>query len=416
MLTEKDILKDIRDSFEASGDHLSDDFLSDANLKKAERMSAPVYEEKERNYRPLYYSLASAAAVFSLLVAFQFYNLGKQLEHQIEYPFVTTEDNYTGTTRDEFVIENYTNSSAVSEPYVLTNDISVNETYEISQMITAVHTGTNRIETENNVTQKNANAGHTETQKSDHPVTSSHSYITENESTKQVTRPFSTGYVTGPEYTTRPVTMPLTEAVTWYGPKVTTVEMTWFVTMPETTTEATTRGIPVTEPATLPWWYYETTPATTRGNPVTEPFTLPWWYYETTPATTECTTVTDDSPYVTWWATMEECTTPPDEVLETTSEHPVTIDEPEVTTAAVTIPPAETEAPVIEVILKSEWDDESENFAFSYEGELYIVDDYPDKYLVKIGDSGPVPLVDVLTNGSVPVDELIAKGVPIKKR
>ena len=369
MLTEKDILKDIRDSFEASGDHLSDDFLSDANLEKARRNSAPVYEEKERNYRPLYYSLASAAAVFSLLVAFQFYNLGKQLEHQIEYPFVTTEDNYTGTTRDEFVIENYTNSSAVSEPYVLTNDTSVNETSEISQMITAVHTGTNRIETENNVTQKNANAGHTETQKTDHPVTSSHSYITENEMTKQVTRPLSTGYVTGPEYTTRPVTMP------------------------ETTTEATTRGIPVTEPATLPWWYYETTPATT-----------------------ECTTVTDDSPYVTWWATMEECTTPPDEVVETTSDHPVTIDEPEVTTAAVTIPPAETEAPVIEVILKSEWDDESENFAFSYEGELYIVDDYPDKYLVKIGDSGPVPLVDVLTNGSVPVDELIAKGVPIKKR
>ena len=389
MLTEKDILKDIRDSFEASGDHLSDDFLSDANLEKARRNSAPVYEKKERNYRPLYYSLASAAAVFSLLVAFQFYNLGKQLEHQIEYPFVTTEDNYTGTTRDEFVIENYTNSSAVSEPYVLTNDTSVNETSEISHMITAVHTGTNRIETENNVTQKNANAGHTETQKTDHPVTSSHSYITENESTKQVTRPFSTGYVTGPEYTTRPVTMPLTEAVTWYGPKVTTVEMTWFVTMPETTTEATTRGIPVTEPATLPWWYYETTPATT---------------------------VTDDSPYVTWWATMEECTTSPDEVLETTSEHPVMTGEPEVTTAAVTIPPAETEAPVIEVILKSEWDDESENFAFSYEGELYIVDDYPDKYLVKIGDSGPVPLVDVLTNGSVPVDELIAKGVPIKKR
>ncbi|MBR6925364.1 MAG: hypothetical protein IKH50_12620 [Oscillospiraceae bacterium] len=392
MLTEKDILKGIRDSFEASGDHLSDDFLSDANLEKARRNSAPVYEEKERNYRPLYYSLASAAAVFSLLVAFQFYNLGKQLEHQIEYPVVTTEDNYTGTTRDEFAIENYTNSSAVSEPYVLTNDTSVNETSEISQMITAVHTGTNRIETENNVTQNNANAGQSESEKTDHPVTSSHSYITENEMTKQVTRPLSTEYVTGPEYTTRPVTMP------------------------ETTTEATTRGIPVTEPATLPWWYYETTPATTRGNPVTEPFTLPWWYYETTPATTECTTVTDDSPYVTWWATMEECTTPPDEVLETTSEHPVTTGEPEVTTAAVTIPPAETEAPVIEVILKSEWDDESENFAFSYEGELYIVDDYPDKYLVKIGDSGPVPLVDVLTNGSVPVDELIAKGVPIKKR
>ena len=67
MLTEKDILKDIRDSFEASGDHLSDDFLSDANLERARRNSAPVYEEKERNYRPLYYSLASAAAVFSLL-------------------------------------------------------------------------------------------------------------------------------------------------------------------------------------------------------------------------------------------------------------------------------------------------------------------------------------------------------------
>jgi len=54
MLTEKDILKDIRDSFEASGDHLSDDFLSDANLERAKRNAVPVYEEKERNYRPLY--------------------------------------------------------------------------------------------------------------------------------------------------------------------------------------------------------------------------------------------------------------------------------------------------------------------------------------------------------------------------
>ena len=53
---------------------------------------------------------------------------------------------------------------------------------------------------------------------------------------------------------------------------------------------------------------------------------------------------------------------------------------------------------------------------FTYKGDLYIVDDYPDKYLVKIGDSEPVPLVDVLFGDKVSVDELISKGVPIKKR
>jgi len=190
---------------------------------------------------------------------------------------------------------------------------------------------------------------------------------------------------------------------------VTTVEMTWYE--PFVTTPATTRGIPVTEPATLPWWYYETTPATTRENPVTEPVTLPWWFYETTPATT----VADDDPYVTWWATME-CTTPTEEVLVTTSDLPVMTGEPEVTTAAVTYPPAETEAPVIEVIVKSEWDKDSDRLLFSYDGEFYVVEDYPDKYLVKIGDSEPVPLVDVLIYESVPVDELISKGIPIKKQ
>ncbi|MBP1591253.1 MAG: hypothetical protein ILP22_04355 [Oscillospiraceae bacterium] len=367
-MTEKDILKDIRESFEASGDHLSDDFLKKADLKRNETDIVTLSGRKKRF--PVLAALASAAAVFSLLVAFHFYDLGRKYDHELMLPEISSENNerhdFTGN-------DGYTNT--LTEPHTAAYSSAEYETTEMSAGISSGGMITNE-----------ANTG---------SVSSSDNRPAET-SRKQITESTRNQNVTASVPHTDPYTVTLTEA------KYTDIE-------------TQTYTVPVTVNAsTEPWWNIGTYPCTTEATTKAEPATEPWWNIGTYPVTTEATT------------RSRPVTEPIGTYPCTENAEPVTI---ALTGNAGTYPYStdETEEPFTElpvettsgerhfwVSSKSEWD-ENEDPLILEDDRFYYTVEYPGKYIVEFSDGYSCTVEYAVINGLATPKELFRAGLPYYK-
>ncbi|MBR6836640.1 MAG: hypothetical protein IKM72_11645, partial [Oscillospiraceae bacterium] len=367
-LTEKDILKDIRESFEASGDHLSDDFLKKADLKRNETDSVTLSGRKKRF--PVLAALASAAAVFSLLVAFHFYDLGRKYDHELMLPEISSENNdqhdFTGN-------DGYTNT--LTEPHTAAYSSAEYETTEMSAGISSGGMITNE-----------ANTGSVSSS-DNRPAVTSRKQITESTRNQNVT-------VSVPH--TDPYTVTLTEAK-------------------HTDTETQAYTVPVTVNAsTEPWWNIGTYPCTTEATTKAEPVTEPWWNIGTYPVTTEATT------------RSRPVTEPIGTYPCTENAEPVTI---ALTGNAGTYPYStdETEEPFTElpaettsgerhfwVSSKSEWD-ENEDPLILEDDRFYYTVEYPGKYIVEFSDGYSCTVEYAVINGLATPKELFRAGLPYYK-
>ncbi|WP_044974214.1 hypothetical protein [Ruminococcus sp. HUN007] len=370
-MTEKDILKDIRESFEASGDHLSDDFLRNADLRRENRN---VTLSGRKNRFPVIAACASAAAVFSLLVAFHFYDLGRKYDHELMLPDITSGNNdlhdFTGNDMYTNAEKNTTageRTAAYSTPENSTDLPSGIFSYEV--ITSGDNTGSaGKSETESQQRQTDAHAA---------------------SQTKPYTVPFTEGMHTTPRQNTE------TQAYTVPVTVNASTEPWWNIGTYPCTTEATTKA----EPATEPWWnigtYPVTTEATTRSRPVTEPI-------GTYPCTTEAEPATEP-----WWNIgTYPCTTEAEPVCTT-----------DCVTEAYTETPAEsTDADDINFYISSgsEWDENEDPLIIEDDRFFYSIP-HPGKYTVVFDGGYRCTLKYAVINGLVTTEELLIAHVPYTK-
>ena len=349
-MTEKDILKDIRESFEASGEHLSDDFLKTADLTRSETDGVTLSGRK--NHFRLTAAFASAAAVFLLIAVFRFYDSGRRNEHELMLPDFMTEKTELPYQNDSDRITlndgNYTGieytvpygSSVVSD-----NDFSytVSENGQLTVKTDSIAITENCGQERISGRSESGNASrHT-----DITVTAAAEGTEANAGTRSYTAPFTENVSTEPWWyiETVPYTAPFTENV-----------------------------------STTPWWNIDTYPCTTEAEPVTEPL----WNIGTYPCTSKAELVTN---------------------VQTKNSG---------TAESYTELPVETTAGWLNfrITLNSEWDENEEPLIFEDDRFICRVD-HPGKYILVFDDGYTCSLEYAVRNGLVTTMQLMDSDLPI---